>query len=102
MSSSKDRQEHLPLVAILGRPNVGKSSLFNRLTRTRRAIVTDEPGITRDRLYGLVTWQGKSFEVVDTGGFMPDEPESGERATMAQEILRQARVAIDAATTLVL
>ncbi|HXE74817.1 MAG TPA: ribosome biogenesis GTPase Der [Candidatus Xenobia bacterium] len=87
----------LPLVAIVGRPNVGKSSLFNRLTGTRRAIVTDEPGITRDRLYGRATWLGRTFEVVDTGGLVPDE-----RATMAQEILRQARVAIEAASTVVL
>src|SRR3990172_8051613 len=87
----------LPLVAIVGRPNVGKSSLFNRLTGQRRAIVTDEPGITRDRLYGVATWLGKSFEVVDTGGLVPDE-----RATIAQNILRQARVPIDAAAALVL
>ncbi|OFV88384.1 MAG: ribosome biogenesis GTPase Der [Acidobacteria bacterium RIFCSPHIGHO2_12_FULL_67_30] len=95
--SSSDKERSLPLVAIVGRPNVGKSSLFNRLTGTRRAIVTDESGITRDRLYGTATWLGKSFEVVDTGGFMPDE-----RATLAQEILRQARVAIDAAVAVVL
>jgi GTP-binding protein len=85
------------LVAIVGRPNVGKSSLFNRLTGQRRAIVTNEPGITRDRLYGVATWLGRSFEVVDTGGLMPDE-----RATMAKDILRQARVAIEAAAVTVL
>jgi len=95
--SSSDKERALPLVAIVGRPNVGKSSLFNRLTGTRRAIVTDESGITRDRLYGTATWLGKTFAVVDTGGFMPDE-----RATLAQEILRQARVAIDAAVAVVL
>jgi GTP-binding protein len=97
---SSRRQKHassLPLVAIVGRPNVGKSSLFNRLTGRRRAIVTNEPGITRDRLYGISSWLGKVFEVVDTGGLVPDE-----KATMAQEILRQARVAVDAAATLVL
>ncbi|MFQ5927114.1 MAG: ribosome biogenesis GTPase Der, partial [Terriglobia bacterium] len=87
----------LPLVAIVGRPNVGKSALFNRLTGQRRAIVTNEPGITRDRLYGRATWQGKEFEVVDTGGLMPDE-----KAQLAQDILRQARTAIDAARQLVL
>jgi len=84
-------------VAIVGRPNVGKSSLFNRLTAQRRAIVTNEPGITRDRLYGVAEWLGKSFEVVDTGGMVPDE-----RAGLAPEILRQARVAIEAAAAVVL
>ncbi|MBI4461884.1 MAG: 50S ribosome-binding GTPase, partial [Acidobacteria bacterium] len=87
----------LPLVAIVGRPNVGKSALFNRLTGQRRAIVTNEPGITRDRLYGRAAWLGKWFEVVDTGGLVPDE-----KAELAQDILRQARVAIDAAAKVVL
>ncbi len=95
--STQSAKSNLPLVAIVGRPNVGKSSLFNRLTSSRRAIVTDEPGITRDRLYGRATWLGRNFEVVDTGGMVPDE-----RATMAQEILRQARVAIEAASKIVL
>jgi len=89
--------DKLPVVAIVGRPNVGKSALFNRLTGQRRAIVTDEPGITRDRLYGRATWQGKTFEVVDTGGLLPDE-----KAQLAQDILRQARVAIEAAAKVVL
>ena len=87
----------LPSLVIVGRPNVGKSALFNRLTGTRRSIVTDEPGITRDRIYGAATWRNRSFEVVDTGGLVPDD-----KAEIPREILRQAKVAIDAATRLVL
>ncbi len=87
----------LPSVVIAGRPNVGKSTLFNRLTGTRRSIVTDEPGITRDRIYGTVTWLGRSFELVDTGGLVPDDD-----ALIPREILRQAGVAIDTADLLIL
>lgn len=87
----------LPSLVIVGRPNVGKSTLFNRLTGSRRSIVTDEPGITRDRIYGIGIWQGRSFEVVDTGGIVPDD-----RAAIPREILRQAHVAIEAATQVVL
>ncbi|MGB2889824.1 MAG: ribosome biogenesis GTPase Der [Candidatus Acidiferrales bacterium] len=79
----------LPSIVIVGRPNVGKSTLFNRLTGMRRSIVTDEPGITRDRIYGTATWDGRPFEVVDTGGIVPDE-----KAGIPGEILRQANVAI--------
>jgi len=60
-----------PIVAIVGRPNVGKSSLFNRLLRRRVAVVDDEPGVTRDRIYGEMEWRGKRFLLVDTGGFLP-------------------------------
>ena len=87
----------LPSVVIVGRPNVGKSTLFNRLTSTRRSIVTDEPGITRDRIYGTVTWLGRSFELVDTGGLVPDDS-----ALIPREILRQAHLAIDLAALLIL
>jgi GTPase len=89
--------EPFPSIVIAGRPNVGKSTLFNRLTGTRRSIVTDEPGITRDRIYGTVSWNGRTAEIVDTGGIVPDE-----KAAIPREILRQARVAIDKAGLLIL
>jgi len=89
--------QELPSLVIVGRPNVGKSTLFNRLTGTRRAIVTDEPGITRDRIYGKAEWNGRVLEIVDTGGIVPDD-----KALIPQEILRQARVAFDNAALLVL
>jgi GTPase len=89
--------EKLPSLVIVGRPNVGKSTLFNRLTGTRRSIVTNEPGITRDRIYGKAEWRGRMFEVVDTGGIIPDD-----KALIPQEILRQARVAIEKAALLIL
>src|SRR6202166_5146133 len=89
--------EKLPSVVIVGRPNVGKSTIFNRLTGTRRSIVTDERGITRDRIYGTATWQGSTFEVVDTGGIVPDD-----KAAIPREILRQAQVAIEGASLLLL
>lgn len=89
--------EKLPSLVILGRPNVGKSTLFNRLTGTRRSIVTNEPGITRDRIYGKAEWRGKGLEIVDTGGIVPDD-----KALIPQEILRQAHVAIKSAALLVL
>jgi GTP-binding protein len=85
----------LPLIAIVGRPNVGKSTLFNRLIGQRRSIVTDEPGITRDRIYGKATWGGRSFEVVDTGGIIP-----GEETEIPVKILEQAQIAIDAASVI--
>jgi len=86
----------LPSIVIVGRPNVGKSTLFNRLTGTRRSIVTNEPGITRDRIYGSAQWDGRAFEVVDTGGIVPED-----KAGIPGEILRQARVAIENATRVV-
>jgi GTP-binding protein len=86
-----------PLVAIVGRPNVGKSTLFNRLTKSRRSIVGDEPGITRDRIYGEYEWGGRVFRVVDTGGIVPDDPE-----LIPTEIYNQAKVALEEADALVL
>ncbi len=86
-----------PLLAIVGRPNVGKSTLFNRLTGSRRAIVGDEPGITRDRLYGNAEWRGREFRVVDTGGIVTDDKEF-----IPAEIFRQARVALDEAAAIVM
>src|SRR5215212_6783737 len=74
VESSKE-QIDLPVVVILGRPNVGKSTLFNKLTGTRRSIVGDEPGITRDRIYGRVEWASREFSLVDTGGIIPDDKE---------------------------
>lgn len=82
----------LPVLAIVGRPNVGKSTLFNRLIGSRRSIVGDEPGITRDRLYGKARWNGREVEVIDTGGIIPDEKE-----LIPAEIYRQARVALEQA-----
>ena len=87
----------LPLVAIVGRPNVGKSTLFNRLTGSRRSIVGDEPGITRDRIYGEYEWAGRNFRLVDTGGIVPDDPE-----LIPTEIYNQAKVALEEADALVL
>lgn len=79
-----------PLVAIIGRPNVGKSTLFNRMTGSRKSIVGDEPGITRDRIYGDVEWKSRTFELVDTGGIVPDD-----EAIIPANIFKQASFAID-------
>lgn len=72
------------LVAIVGRPNVGKSMLFNRLTGSKQAIVHDEPGVTRDRVYGTVEWSGRRFSLVDTGGFIPRSAERYDEAVREQ------------------
>lgn len=84
------------LVAIVGRPNVGKSTLFNRLVGSREAIVEGEPGVTRDRLYGYSEWNGKRFMVVDTGGFIP-----GTEDTMEKAVREQAMIAIDEADSII-
>ncbi len=82
----------LPVLVIVGRPNVGKSTLFNQLTRTRRSIVGDEPGITRDRIHGKARHEAKLFEVIDTGGIIPDDDE-----LIPSQILKQARTALEKA-----
>ena len=90
------KEKALPLVAIIGRPNVGKSTLFNRLIGERRAIVGDEPGITRDRIYGEANWRAQRFALVDTGGIVPDD-----EAVIPANILKQASFAIDDAQALI-
>jgi GTP-binding protein len=85
-----------PLVAIIGRPNVGKSTLFNRLVGSRRAIVGDEPGITRDRMFGEVDWRAKIFRLVDTGGIVPDD-----EAIIPTNIFKQASHAIEESVAII-
>jgi GTP-binding protein len=87
----------IPTIAIVGRPNVGKSTLFNRIVGSRRAIVGDEPGITRDRLYGDAEWEGRHLRIVDTGGIIADDKDF-----IPAEIFRQARVAFDQAAAIVM
>jgi GTP-binding protein len=91
-----NKQTELPLVAIVGRPNVGKSTLFNRLIGERKSIVGDEPGITRDRIYGEGEWNDLRFALVDTGGIVPDD-----EAVIPVNILKQASFAIDEAKALI-
>ncbi|MCL4401931.1 MAG: 50S ribosome-binding GTPase, partial [Acidobacteria bacterium] len=86
-----------PTVVIVGRPNVGKSTLFNRITGQRRAIVGDEPGITRDRIHGSASYQGRHFEVIDTGGIVPDDAEF-----LPAQVLKQAQVALERAAHIIL
>jgi GTP-binding protein len=83
-------------VAIVGRPNVGKSTFFNRMLEQRKAIVDDISGVTRDRQYGVTDWNGKSFNVIDTGGFVPESQDVFER-----EIKKQVLVALDEADAIV-
>lgn len=88
LASSRPEGEHAPTrpptVAIVGRPNVGKSTLFNRLIGSRQAVVDDEPGVTRDRVYGQVDWNGVRFELIDTGGYVPDSSDRFEEAIRDQ------------------
>ncbi|MCF0189931.1 MAG: ribosome biogenesis GTPase Der [Marinilabiliaceae bacterium] len=83
------------IVAIVGRPNVGKSTLFNRLTGTRRAIVDEQSGVTRDRQYGKVEWNGKEFSIIDTGGYATGSDDEFEK-----DIRRQVQLAVDEAAVI--
>src|SRR5438034_9202468 len=87
-----------PIVAIVGRPNVGKSTLFNRVIGWRKAIVDPQAGLTRDRLYGVADWRGREFTVVDTAGLDLDSARDSSRAA----IEAQTKVAIDQADVIVL
>src|ERR1041385_8552921 len=86
----------VPTVVIVGRPNVGKSTLFNRITGERRAIVGDEPGITRDRIHGFAEHDGRRFELIDTGGIVVTDQEY-----IPSQILRQAHLALEHAAHIV-
>ena len=97
LSGSRLKLRSVAFKISLRSPNVGKSTLFNRLTRSRRSIVGDEPGITRDRIYGEFEWSGRRFRLVDTGGIIPDDPE-----LIPTEIFNQAKVALGEADALVL
>ena len=85
-----------PLIALIGRPNVGKSTLFNRLVGERAAIVEDLPGTTRDRLYGEFDWRGRRIAVVDTGGMIP-----GVEEDLSESVFEQAQLAIEEADVIV-
>ena len=86
-----------PIIAIVGRPNVGKSMLFNKLIGRRLSIVEDTPGVTRDRIYGQTDWNGRTFTLVDTGGIEPSTDNQ-----ILSFMREQAQIAIDNATVIVL
>ena len=92
----QSRADALPVVVIVGRPNVGKSTLFNAITGQRRSIVGDEPGITRDRIHGVAEYLGRPFELIDTGGIIQNDAQ-----LIPSEILKQARVALDRAAQII-
>ena len=85
------------IVAIVGRPNVGKSTLFNRLTESRKAIVDESSGVTRDRHYGKAEWIGRTYSVIDTGGYI-----IGSEDIFEKEIRKQVQLAIDEANIILL
>ena len=87
---------NMPTVAVVGRPNVGKSTLFNRIIGERKSIVEDTPGVTRDRIYATGEWLGKEFHIIDTGGIeIKDEP-------FQKQIAMQAEIAIDEADIIIM
>src|SRR5262249_35803669 len=96
-TSDKPIPAGFPVIAIVGRPNVGKSTLFNRLVGSRRAIVGDEPGIPPARLFGRAEWRGREFRVEDTCGIIPEEKD-----LIPAEIFRQAKVALEEAAAIVM
>ena len=87
----------LPIVAVVGRPNVGKSTLFNKLIGKRLSIVEDTPGVTRDRIYAKCEWRSRSFMVVDTGGIEPNTSDE-----ILAQMRRQAELAIERADVIIL
>ena len=96
MNSTRKLVPLKPIVAIVGRPNVGKSTLFNRLLGSRRAITNDQPGVTRDRIYTEIEWTGQRFTLVDTGGFVPHSKDHLEVAvrTQAENAIQEADLVI--------
>ena len=86
-----------PIIAIVGRPNVGKSTLFNKLIGERRAIVEDTPGVTRDRIYGETEWRGRQMVVIDTGGIEPKTDD-----IILSQMKVQAQIAIEDADVIIL
>jgi GTP-binding protein len=89
-------EPHLPTIVIVGRPNVGKSTLFNAILGKRRSLVGDEPGMTRDRIHGEGEYRGRRFELIDTGGIIPNDAE-----LIPTEILKQARFAFEQASHII-
>ena len=85
-----------PIVAVVGRPNVGKSTLFNKITGKRIAIIEDTPGVTRDRIYADAEWTGREFTLIDTGGIEPASKDS-----ILVQMRRQAELAIDMADVII-